>query len=69
MEKMRRKQRYEFDHARQAAPFGAGSSGDGASGRSDLDDLSRFEGEGGPAGPEPVALKPAGINSTNRSKS
>jgi hypothetical protein len=47
MENVRRKQRDEFDHPRQAAPSEAGSLRDGEEGRLAPDDLSRFEGEGG----------------------
>ena len=39
-------------------PRGAGSTGGGGSARLDPEELCRFEGEGGPAVPEPVALEP-----------
>jgi hypothetical protein len=58
MEKVRRKQRDELDYAKPAAPSGAGSTGDGASGHLNPYDLSRFEGEGGPGVPEPAAPEP-----------
>jgi hypothetical protein len=50
---VRRKERNELDHTKQATRSVAGTTGDSASGRLNPDDLSRLEGEGGAAAPEP----------------
>ena len=58
MEWAERKQRDGFGHASQPTTSEAESTGSGGSARLDPDDLSRFEGEGGRAVPEPVAPEP-----------
>jgi hypothetical protein len=52
------KQQDGFGHARQPTTSEAESTGGDGWTRLDPDDLSRFEGEGGPAVPEPVAPEP-----------
>lgn len=47
MQKARREPRDTFDHAKPAAPSEAGSTGEGASGLLNPDDLSEFDGAGG----------------------
>jgi hypothetical protein len=56
--KAERKQRDGFSHASQPTTSEAESTEGGGWVRLDPDDLSRFEGEGGPAIPEPVAPVP-----------
>ena len=56
--KAERKQRDGFGHASQPNTSEVGSAGGGGSARLDPDDLSRFEGEGGRAVPEPFAPEP-----------
>ena len=58
MVKAERKQRDGFGHASQPTTSEAESTGGGGSTRLDPDDLSRFEGEGGPAVSEPVMPVP-----------
>jgi hypothetical protein len=65
MEKPRRNQRDGFGHSKPAATPGQGrATGDGASGDLSPEDLSRFEGEGGLAVPEPF-LRPS-LNRRNQ---
>jgi hypothetical protein len=51
-------ERQQRDGLSQPTTLEAESTGGGGSARLDADDLSRFEGEGGPALPEPVANEP-----------
>ena len=56
--KAERKQRDGFGHASQPTTAEAESTGGGGSARLEPDELSRFEGEGGRAVPEPFAPEP-----------
>lgn len=58
MVKAQRKQRDGFGHARQPTTSEVESTEGGGLARLDPDDLSKFEGEGGRAVPEPVAPEP-----------
>ena len=60
MAKAERKQRDGLGHASQPTILEAESTGGGGSARLDPDELSRFEGEGGPAVPGPVGPEPQG---------